>query len=122
MKRRRLLLSLGLMLLTILIAGCSNNNQPATNVPTTPTPAATSTPNTINIQSFAFSPSTLTINKGDMVTWVNLDSVAHTVTSASFDSGSLAKGQSYNFTFNQVGIFTYNCTVHPSMQGVVIVK
>ena len=61
-------------------------------------------------------------HKGDTVTWVNLDSAAHTVTSASFDSSSLAKGQSYKFTFNQAGTFKYHCTVHPSMLGEVIVK
>jgi len=124
MKRRKLILLLGLLILSILFVGCSTNNHPGANVPTTPTPAPanTSKPNTVNIQSFAFSPSSLTIDKGETVTWVNLDSAVHTVTGASFDSGSLAKGQSYNFTFNQAGTFTYHCTVHPSMLGEVIVQ
>ncbi len=77
---------------------------------------------TINISNFAFSPSTLTVNKGDTVTWVNLDGVAHTVVGSSIDSGTLATGQSYSFTFNESGTFSYYCSIHPSMQGKVIVQ
>lgn len=80
------------------------------------------TTNTISIINFAFSPASLTTNTGDTVTWVNQDSVAHRVVGPAFDSGVLSTGQSYRFTFNQSGTFNYNCSIHPSMQGVVIVQ
>jgi plastocyanin len=56
------------------------------------------------------------------VTWVNLDNVTHTVIGSSFDSKMIEKGQSYSFTFNESGTFKYHCSIHPSMQGNVIVK
>jgi len=78
--------------------------------------------NSIEITGFAFSPSTLTIQAGDSVTWTNKDLVAHTATAVNgFDSGFLEQGESYSFTFNQVGIFDYICTPHPYMQGNITV-
>lgn len=93
----------------------------------TRTPTAIPRPSTsasVNIQNFAFSPSTFTIKKGTKVTWTNHDSVAHTVTSdsgATLSSGSIAPGQSFSFTFNTVGTFPYHCAFHPSMTGSVTV-
>jgi plastocyanin len=80
---------------------------PATNVPSS-TPMSSSTGNTdsVTIQSFAFSPQNLTINVGDTVTWTNLDSVAHTVTSntgSELNSSNLSQGQSYSHTFTTAG-------------------
>lgn len=104
------------------------------NVPvsaTTPAPTvATSTPvpnvvmATVDIKNFAFSPATLTVKVGTRVTWTNNDTVSHTVTS---DTGSLlssptiAPGQTFSFTFNNVGTTNYHCAIHPMMKGKVIV-
>lgn len=38
-----------------------------------------------------------------------------------FESGRFMKGDSWSFTFNEEGIFSYFCTIHPWMEGVVIV-
>ncbi len=79
----------------------------------------------VTIENFAFSPSSLTIKKGEKVIWTNQDSAAHTVTS---DSGNelgsklLAKGESYSHIFNTVGTFNYHCTPHPYMKGIIIVE
>ena len=51
-----------------------------------------------------FVPSVLTIQVGDTVTWTNLDSTDHTVTSdpsGFFDSGFMFEDDSYSYTFNQ---------------------
>lgn len=114
-----------------------NQNQqttsPVTTVPSVPsTPSEPSsstetTPKTYNIEikSFAFSPSSLTIKKGDMVIWTNEDSVAHTVTS---DSGSelssplISRGNMYSHTFDTEGTYDYHCTPHSSMKGTIIVE
>jgi hypothetical protein len=71
----------------------------------------------------SFVPQAATINPGTTVTWTNNDSVTHTVTSDSgiFNSGSLAPGQSFSFTFPSAGTFTYHCTIHPYMTGSIVV-
>jgi len=79
----------------------------------------------VKISNFAFSPSTITIKKGDTVKWTNLDSVRHTVTSNSgseLNSELLSKTESYSRTFNQAGTYNYHCTPHPSMKAKIIVE
>jgi amicyanin len=81
---------------------------------------------TVHIKNYAFSPASLSIRPGDKVTWINDDSVEHTVTSDSgphsFDSGLLAKGQSFSYTFDMAGTYTYHCSPHPDMKGKVTVS
>ena len=63
------------------------------------------------------------------VTWKNLDSYSHTVTSGTpedgpdgvFDSGILANYRYFSHTFYEAGIYDYYCTLHPWMQGMVVV-
>ncbi|NSL73970.1 MAG: hypothetical protein ATL_03305 [Thaumarchaeota archaeon] len=38
-----------------------------------------------------------------------------------FDSGSLIKGKSWSYTFDEVGVFEYTCPPHPWMMGTIIV-
>ena len=67
-----------------------------------------------------YSANVLMVPLGATVTWTNTDpGVSHTVTAAdgSFDSGILATGQSFSFTFDKPGDFDYACTPHPWMKG-----
>ena len=113
----------------------SNNNNPSSPVEqptpqtTNPTPATDKpiTPSSVsvNIQNFAFVPSTLSIKKGTKVTWTNNDSVAHTVTSDSgslLNSGTIQPGASFTFTFTNTGSTNYHCAVHPMMKGNIVVS
>lgn len=78
----------------------------------------------VEISGMAFSPAAITVKKGSTVTWTNKDSVPHTVTgdeSGNMDSDSLAKDDTYQFTFDQKGTFTYHCNFHSNMTGKVIV-
>jgi plastocyanin len=61
---------------------------------------------------------------GTTVTWTNLDSTVHTVTSGTgaFDSGALGQNATFSYTFNSRGTFNYHCTLHPFMTGKVIVE
>ncbi len=79
--------------------------------------------NTIIVQSASFQPDSLTVPAGTTVTWINRDIVRHTVTSTEglFDSGRLESGGSFTYTFEEPGTFDYYCTIHPVMQGTVIV-
>jgi len=75
-------------------------------------------------------PASITINAGDTVTWVNLDTAAHTVTGGSpaegpsgvFDSSLVLGGAEYSFTFEESGSYDYFCMVHPWMVGDVQVN
>src|SRR5689334_21587262 len=66
--------------------------------------------------TFAFAPSSVNINPGDTVEFVNDDTMAHDVTfEAGFGSGatgSLLPGNHYNHTFADAGTFRFRCTVH----------
>jgi len=109
------------------------NDIPVVNNPTAPslpTPTPISKPAapqgvTVTISNFSFNSSVLTVKPGTAVTWVNNDSVPHTITS---DSGSLlhsetlSQGKSFSFTFNTPGTYSYHCSIHPGMQGEVIVS
>ena len=73
-----------------------------------------------------FNPEDLTINVEDTVTWTNNDGMGHTATStdgpASFDSGNIAAGATWSFTFTEAGTYNYKCDYHSSMTGTVIVE
>jgi plastocyanin len=100
--------------------------QPATTKPTTtqPTTTAPGTTAAVVIENYAYSPATLTVAAGTMVTWTNKDSVGHTVTTRTplFDSGLFGKDKSYSYTFTQKGSYEYYCIPHPYMAGKVIVE
>ncbi len=107
--------------------------------PPTRTPTATSVPIPTpegfragqqiesSIQNFMLEE--LTVEVGAIIDWANLDSASHTTTAGSpgnvtgqWDSGSLSQGDSFSFTFDEVGVFPYFCEVHPStMQAIVTV-
>jgi len=72
-----------------------------------------------------FNPEDLTINVGDTVTWTNNDGMAHTATSTdgpvSFDSGNIASGATWSFTFTEAGTYDYKCAYHSSMTATITV-
>lgn len=129
--------------LLLTMAACGSSPAPTTNAGSgiTPTVAPTSAPtsaptaaatpsaapssgNSITIASFTFSPASLTIKAGTKVTWTNNDSVAHTVTAdkGTFDSGPLSTGQSFSFTFNSPGTYSYHCSIHRGMMATITVQ
>lgn len=77
----------------------------------------------IEIEDFAFNPKTVTITVGTTVKWSNKDNASHTVTGddGSWGSNSLAKGDTYSFTFTKPGTFSYYCSAHPSMKATITV-
>jgi len=110
----------------------SLQNQLGTGSQTTTTQAAATTvvgtgtfqPSivTLEIKSWGFSSETITLLKGSTVTWTNKDGVKHTVTSAgNFDSGDIAAGASWPYTFNKAGTFEYNDKYNPSMKAKVVI-
>jgi plastocyanin len=76
------------------------------------------------IEGLAFNPAEINVPVGSTVTWSNEDSVTHTVTARdnTFDSGNLPAGGTFNYTFEEKGTFEYYCTLHPNMEGKVVVE
>jgi len=80
---------------------------------------------TVSIRDDFFSPRNLTIQPGDTVTWVHQGADNHTTTSSTgiWNSGVLHNGESFSFTFTNLGNFPYFCQVHgQSMSGSVAVS
>jgi plastocyanin len=77
----------------------------------------------VDIVDFAFDASSITVEVGSTVTWTNAGDATHTVTAddGAFDSGDVASGETYSFTFDEPGTYTYFCSIHPDMVGEVIV-
>ncbi|HEX3395579.1 MAG TPA: cupredoxin domain-containing protein [Steroidobacteraceae bacterium] len=81
-------------------------------------------PNKIEVKDFMFSPTTLTIEAGAQVSWVNKDDEPHTVVSDTglFRSGALDTDESFSFKFDKPGTYHFTCSIHPRMVGTIIVK
>ena len=80
--------------------------------------------NVVTIDNFTFTPPELTVPVGTTVKWVNHDDIPHTVVNKDkvFRSKALDTDNSYSFTFASAGTFDYFCSLHPHMQGKIIVK
>ena len=78
----------------------------------------------VAISKFAFVPQEVTIAPGTKVVWTNRDETPHTVTSSdkSFASKGMDTDDKYEHAFDREGDFSYICTVHPFMTGVVHVR
>lgn len=114
MKRKVIYLGLSILLCVGVIYSCSKNTAPP------PTPAANTN---AQIQNFAFSPDTIDIKAGETVTWTNMDTAPHTVTSLSgaFDSGSINTNSTFKFQFNKPGTYVYHCTIHAMMANATVI-
>lgn len=122
-------------LTTVGLAACGVANshpsaatQATMTMPMTAAPAASKTTpvatDSVSIQNFAFAPAAITVKVGTTVTWTNHDDEAHTVFFAFDGSRSpilVNSANIYHKTFTTPGTYTYHCTIHPFMTGVVVV-
>ena len=87
--------------------------------------AGSSTANEVTIDNFAFNPKIVTVAAGSKLTWRNRDDVPHKIQSADgrFAASPLldTKG-TYTAGFAEPGEYPYFCSLHPVMQGKVVVK
>jgi plastocyanin len=78
---------------------------------------------TIDVQDFAFSPTSRTPAQDTAVLFRFLGPSQHTVTDTSglglFDSGPLPAGTTYTVPVLGAGQYPFACTIHPSMTGVL---
>jgi plastocyanin len=78
---------------------------------------------TVVLKNISFHPGTLSIRRGDSVTWLWRDGgLEHNVTFAGFHSRTQGTG-SYTVKFTRRGTFNYRCTIHVAlgMRGRIIV-
>jgi plastocyanin len=104
-------------------------------------PPVTRASSVIDMGIMSFKPAQLTIHAGETVEWRNTSPLTHTVTddprqekkigdarlpkgAAAFDSGDIAAGQTYLYTFNAPGTYRYFCEHHEShgMVGIIVVE
>lgn len=158
-----------LIIVLVMISGCTQPAQPAapaTTVPTAiptivpteatpvPTPVLTTeqtpVPTTVTtiatvmstpkitlvpqttktifyMRNNTFVPTELTVLPGTGITWVNEDSISHSVKTTGihagmFNSGDIIPTATWGDTFGDVGVFEFTCPDHPDMKGTVIVK
>ncbi|MFD7495423.1 cupredoxin domain-containing protein [Streptomyces sp. NPDC059832] len=116
--------------------GCSNSgggSSPSSSATppssVSPAPSVSSSPVgkvVITIKDFAFEPARPTVAPGTLITVVNKDSTAHTLTATgnkAFDTGNVAPGQTVTFTApDKAGSYPFICTIHPYMKGSLTVR
>jgi plastocyanin len=73
---------------------------------------------------YKFSPMDLTIGVGDAVRAHNGDTMSHTFTGPSWDSGDMGPGAAKVFRFNTAGTFNFYCSPHKNlgMTGTLTVR
>lgn len=79
----------------------------------------------VSIKGMKYNPATLTIQKGDTVTWTNDDSMTHTATAPQpvkkpykWNTDDIEEGEKKSITFNDPAWQgTYGCIYHSSMKG-----
>ena len=101
----------------------------AANIVANAQQVAATAPNEIAIENFQFLPATLTVAPGTAVTWIDHDEEPHNIVSVGapgqprlFRSQAMTEGEKYTFVFSQPGTYNYICSVHPHMQGTIVVK
>jgi plastocyanin len=79
---------------------------------------------TVTIGAMKFHADTVTIGVGQAVRWNNHDPLGHTITFDGAEPGSalINPNGAYIHLFQAPGTYTYHCTPHPFMTGVVVVR
>jgi plastocyanin len=77
---------------------------------------------TVTLKDISFKKSTVEIAKGGSVKWVWKDGdTPHNVTFATKHSKTQKSG-TYMLKFARAGTFKYHCTIHPGMDGKIVVR
>ena len=118
---------LGVVITGALLTGCGGAAEDAakTAEPDQPARAEEPTePGTIAMKDVKFVPDRLRVKVGETVTWRNDESLDHNVVAqkgAKFQSRAFGEGGTYTFTAKKPGTIDYVCTLHPGMDGQLIV-
>ena len=127
----------------ILLAACGSEGSPEPEPEPTPTPTPTPAPATaaIVVENVAFrsqrngtaNPALDTVAVGGTVTWTwtSTGNVPHNINSTgggggggSWPGSGLIQGDglTYSHTFTQAGTYSYDCVIHDTMSGTLVVR
>ncbi len=93
--------------------------------------AMTEQKNLVKISSDGFTPKSITIKLGDPITWTNVDTENHTVSSDNHPThllypflnlGIIKPGENKSLTPARIGTFTYHDHLNPSRTGIITVQ
>jgi plastocyanin len=104
--------------LLVLLAGCGSSDSGSGKA------AALSPGTPIEMKSLHFKPDNVQVPVGQEITWHNDESVPHDVkadSGASFSSKTFGKDGTFNWTPDKAGTVKYECTLHPGMEGTIVV-
>ena len=90
-----------------------------------PSAAGSSATARVALKNIKFTPSTVRIKRGDRVTWTWQEPVFHDIKSKGalrFRGASMRKTGSHTVRFTKAGTYRYVCTLHPGMDGKVVVR
>jgi plastocyanin len=77
---------------------------------------------TVQMQKACFGPTTLRVDPGDVVTFVNRDPMTHNVSANGWGFYEpMNRGDAFTATFDASGIYPFACTYHPGMTGAIVV-
>ena len=115
-----------LSLFTVIISACSATGNTTTG------------PNPVHMDSMSFKVLSITIKKGQVVTFINDEVTPHTVVNGTWDDSTQKPGVESGAPktniqvdgygsgtvgpFNTAGTFKLFCTLHPGMKMTVVVK
>jgi plastocyanin len=124
------------LILILLLTACSSSSSSSSSSATASHSATatgssagqqTGTTDTIVIKNFMFSPDSLTVAPGAVITVKNEDSVTHTLTDKTdqsvFSTGPVGPNQTKTFKApGKAGSYPFFCTIHQYMTGTLVVR
>jgi plastocyanin len=131
----RTLVATAALSLLLMSAACASSDDAAS----AGTTAVKADGPSVSTALLAFDPETVTVKKGQTVTWVGGDDITHVLVQGAYSVGSdklrteqtddkafnlrlTKKGQQVSHTYGKAGTFTYYCTIHHGMNGTVVVS
>ena len=111
-----------LLAFVLVFTACGGDDESDSTTPTTTTGAGSDAGATVLIDGFEFA-EVADAAVGEEVVVLNQDATSHTWTSTdgSFDSGTIAGGGTFTFTFDTAGEYSFFCSIHPSMTGSITI-
>lgn len=119
------------LILALALAACGSGSTASATASASATGSSasqkTGTTDTITIKNFMFSPDSLTVAPGAVVTVRNEDSVTHTLTDKTdqntFNTGPVGPNQAKTFKApDKAGSYPFFCTIHQYMTGTLVVR
>lgn len=122
--RKFWLIIIGLLSLVVLTAGALIYTQTVGQAPS----GNQLVNSQVTITADGFDPATITVKKGQGLTWVNQDNATHQLKADTPDNSPLkdeevfGEGDEYSVIFEETGTFPYYDSQKPSLQGTVVVE